>query len=454
MAKTKKAFFCKSCGNETPKWLGQCPSCQEWNTLIEEIVVREKDKRQRTSFLENTNKVPVPINEVNSLDVPRMKMPGKEFNRVLGGGLVPGSLVLLGGEPGIGKSTLLLQVAMKLTNRKILYVSGEESLQQIKLRGERLGKLNEKCLLLTETSTQKIFSQIENVKPEVIIIDSIQTLFSAHIDSAPGSISQIRECAGEMLRYAKETNVPVILVGHITKDGNIAGPKILEHMVDTVIYFEGDRNHTYRLLRAIKNRFGSTNELGIFEMTGAGLKEVTDPSKVLTSNYEEDFSGVVPGCVIEGLRPMMIEVQSLVSPAVYGNPQRSATGFDLRRLNMLLAVLEKRCGFKLGIKDVFLNMAGGIKVEDPGLDLAVVIAILSSYTDIALEKGICFAAEIGLSGEVRPVTKLDQRLAEAEKLGYKKIFISKYSSIKPQDYKNIEVIKEGKIEDVFRLLFG
>ncbi|MFT4660179.1 MAG: DNA repair protein RadA/Sms [Patiriisocius sp.] len=454
MAKIKKAFFCKNCGNESPQWLGQCPSCNEWNTLIEEIISKEKSQQERGSFLESKVKKSIPINEVDSLAVNRIKMPGKEFNRVLGGGLVPGSLVLLGGEPGIGKSTLLLQVAMKLTNKKILYVSGEESLQQIKLRGERLGKLNEKCLLLTETSTQRIFSQIEEVQPEVIIIDSIQTLFSSFIDSAPGSISQIRECASEMLRYAKETNVPVILVGHITKDGNIAGPKILEHMVDTVIYFEGDRNHTYRLLRAIKNRFGSTNELGIFEMTGLGLKEVTDPSKVLTSNFEEDFSGVAPGCVLEGLRPMMIEVQSLVSPAVYGNPQRSATGFDLRRLNMLLAVLEKRCGFKLGVKDVFLNMAGGIKVEDPGLDLAVVIAILSSYTDISLDKGVCFAAEIGLSGEVRPVNKLDQRVTEAQKLGYKKIYISKYSSIKPKAYDDIEVIKEGKIEDIFSMLFG
>ena len=454
MAKVKKAYFCKNCGNETPQWLGQCSSCNKWNTIVEEVVVKETGKQNKTGFLESVEKNSVPINKVDSLEISRIKMPGKEFNRVLGGGLVPGSLVLLGGEPGIGKSTLLLQVAMKLTNRKILYVSGEESLQQIKLRGERLGKLNEQCLLLTETSTQKIFVQIDQVKPEVIIIDSIQTLFSSYIDSAAGSVSQIRECATEMLRYAKASHVPVILVGHITKDGHIAGPKILEHMVDTVIYFEGDRNHTYRLLRAIKNRFGSTNELGIFEMTDIGLKEVSDPSKVLTSNFEEDFSGVSPGCVLEGLRPMMIEVQSLVSPAVYGNPQRSATGFDLRRLNMLLAVLEKRCGFKLGAKDVFLNMAGGIKVEDPGLDLAVVMAILSSYTDISLEKGICFAAEIGLSGEVRPVNKLDQRIMEAEKLGYEKIYISKYAKIKPNTYDNIEVVMEGKIEDIFKSIFG
>lgn len=453
MAKVKKAYFCTNCGNEFSQWMGQCPACHEWNTLKEELRSKSGGGTQQAAFIPDGEKTATPIHEVENQNLKRIKLPGREFNRVLGGGLVPGSMTLLGGEPGIGKSTLLLQVAMRLTNKLILYVSGEESQQQIKMRGERLGSLNEKCLLLTETSTQKIFAQIDSVKPDVIFVDSIQTLSTHHIESAPGSISQIRECTAELLRYAKATNVPVIIVGHITKDGQIAGPKILEHMVDTVVYFEGDRNHTYRMLRSIKNRFGSTNELGIFEMTGVGLQEVLDPSKVLTSNYDEDYTGIAPGCIMEGLRPMMIEVQSLVSPAVYGNPQRSATGFEIRRLNMLLAVLEKRGGFKLGSKDVFLNLAGGVRVEDPGLDLAVIVAIISSYTDQVVDESTCFAGEVGLSGEIRPAHKMDLRLNEIQKLGYKTVYISKYSKIKNADYPELNIVKHGKVEGIFRELF-
>jgi len=451
--KTKTAYFCNNCGNEFAKWMGQCPACKEWNSLIEELKVKADKQPRVVVGVSDIEHEVTRLEEVDSQNVRRMNMHNQELNRVLGGGLVPGSVVLLGGEPGIGKSTLLLQVALQLKGRKVLYLSGEESMQQIKLRADRLGFSNPDCYLLSEINTQRIFSHVQKTKPDVLIVDSIQTLHTSHIESSPGSVSQIRECAAELQKFAKETDTPVILIGHITKDGNIAGPKILEHMVDTVIYFEGDRNNAYRLLRSTKNRFGSTNELGIFEMAGDGLREVSDPSKVLTTTYEEDYSGVAIGAMVEGLRPMMIEVQALVSSAVYGTPQRSATGFDLRRLNMLLAVLEKRGGFKIGAKDVFLNIAGGLRVEDPGLDLGVAIAIMSSYLDIALDRGDCFAAEIGLSGELRPVGRIEQRISEAEKLGYKRIYISKYSG-KDIKGKSIQVMRVGKLADVFKGLFS
>ncbi len=451
-AKTKTAYFCNSCGNESAKWMGQCPSCKEWNSLIEELKVTGKPEPRQISTLSSIKQEATLIADVDSQQVGRIDMGSAELNRVLGGGLVPGSVVLLGGEPGIGKSTLLLQVALQLKGKKVLYLSGEESKQQIKLRADRIGYANDTCYLLNEINTQNIFQQVEKVGPDLLVVDSIQTLHTSYLESAPGSISQIRECSAELMKFAKETNTPVILIGHITKDGNIAGPKILEHMVDTVVYFEGDRNNSYRLLRSTKNRFGSTNELGIFEMAGDGLREVTDPSKVLTNTYDEVFSGVAVGSMVEGIRPMLIEVQALVSSAVYGTPQRSATGFDLRRLNMLLAVLEKRGGFKIGAKDVFLNIAGGLRVEDPGLDLGVVCAIMSSYLDISLERGDCFAAEIGLSGELRPVGRVEQRIAEAEKLGFKRMFISKYSNSEIRS-KSIQLVLVAKLADVFKILF-
>ena len=398
---------------------------------------------------------PQAVGEIDLSSSPRIMMKDPEFNRVLGGGLVPGSLVLIGGEPGIGKSTLILQIALRLGKTKVLYVSGEESEQQIRMRAERLGMADNECYILTETSVQNIFQQIEVLQPHLLVIDSIQTLHTATIESSPGSISQIRECTAEMLRFAKESGTPVLLIGHITKEGQIAGPKVLEHMVDTVLQFEGDRNHLYRLLRATKNRFGSTNELGIYEMHGSGLREVTNPSEILISNRDKNLSGIAISATMEGLRPMLIEVQALVSTAAYGNPQRSSTGFDLRRLSMLLAVLEKRCGFKLGIKDVFLNIAGGIRVDDPAIDLAVVSSILSSSEDIPIDPNKCFAAEVGLSGEIRPVNRIEPRIREAEKLGFESIFISRYNlkGIDPKDYQ-IEIVAVRKIEEVFQHLFG
>ena len=382
-------------------------------------------------------------------------MPGKELTRVLGGGIVPGSLVLFGGEPGIGKSTLMLQLALRLKNLKILYVSGEESEQQIKMRAERIGVTTESCFILQETNTQNIFKQIEEIQPQLVIIDSIQTLHTSYVDSSPGSVSQVRECAAEFLRFAKETNTPVFMIGHITKEGSLAGPKVLEHMVDTVLQFEGDRNHIYRLLRATKNRFGNTNEMGIYEMNGDGLREVTNPSEILITNRENATSGVAISATMEGNRPMLIETQALVSSAAYGTPQRSSTGFDLRRLSMLLAVLEKRCGFKLGIKDVFINIAGGIRVEDPGIDLALVCAILSSNEDLPIPQTVCFAAEVGLTGEIRPVNRIEQRISEAEKLGFEKIYISSFN-LKGLSLKNfkIEIIAVSKMEEAFSTLFG
>lgn len=454
MAKVKTAYFCQNCGHEAPKWLGRCPSCNEWNTFVEEVIT--KSTKDISAFSKDSQKKSQPhaIHKIEDIPVQRIKMVDFELNRVLGNGLVPGSLILFGGEPGIGKSTLMLQMAMQEKAKKILYVSGEESEQQIKMRASRIGNLNQNCYLLTETLLQHIFTHAKQLDPDLIIVDSIQTLHSEHIESSPGSISQIRECTAQLLRYAKQTETPTFLIGHITKEGSLAGPKVLEHMVDTVLQFEGDRNHVYRLLRSIKNRFGSTNELGIYEMLGDGLRQVENPSEILISTNKDKLSGSAIAATLEGLRPMLIEVQALVSTAAYGTPQRSATGFDLRRLNMLLAVMEKRCGFKLGAKDVFLNIAGGIKVDDPAIDLAVVAAILSSNADIAIEKNICLSAEVGLSGEVRPVNRIDQRVSEAEKLGFDKIIISKDNKgIKQSDFK-IEVVECSRIEEVLRELFG
>ncbi len=457
MAKTKvkTSFFCQNCGAQYPKWVGKCSSCNQWNTIAEEIVAKPDKSDFKSTFNIVRNNKPQLIEDIQIADIPRIKLPGAELNRVLGGGLVPGSLVLFGGDPGIGKSTLMLQMSLRLKGKKTLYVSGEESEQQIKMRAERIGNTNPDCYILTETSTQNIFHHIKELQPDVLIIDSIQTLTTASIDSSPGSISQVRECTAELMKYAKETHTPVFLIGHITKDGNIAGPKILEHMVDVVLQFEGDRNHIYRLLRAVKNRFGSTNELGIYEMHGEGLKEVENPSDILISNKDESLSGSAIAATMEGNRPLLIEIQSLVSTAAYGTPQRSSTGFDLRRLNMLLAVLEKRCGFRLAQKDVFLNIAGGIKVDDPAIDLAVISAILSSSEDVPVPPTACFAAEVGLSGEIRPVSRIDQRITEAEKLGFEKIFVSKHNKKGMSKLNHqIEVVFVGKVEEVFRNLFG
>ncbi len=452
MAKVKSAFFCQNCGHEAPKWLGKCPSCNEWNTFVEEII--EKQVPQVVAFSKSKSaSKPLSLNDIEQKEHSRIQLNDAEINRVLGGGLVLGSLVLFGGEPGIGKSTLLLQMAVTMNKLKILYVSGEESEQQIKMRAERIGGTNNNCFILTETNIQNIFKQAENIQPDILIIDSIQTIFSNQIESSPGSISQIRETTAQLLRYAKQSNVPVFLIGHITKEGALAGPKVLEHMVDAVLQFEGDRNHVYRLLRSIKNRFGSTNELGIYEMRGNGLRQVENPSEILITNTDATLSGVSIAATLEGMRPMLIEVQALVSTAAYGTPQRSSTGFDSKRLNMLLAVMEKRCGFKLGAKDVFLNIAGGIKVDDPAIDLAVVAAVLSSNADMPIAKNIALSAELGLSGEVRPVNRIDQRIYEAEKLGFDKIILSKYNKgIQQSDYK-IELVLCGKVTEVVKALF-
>jgi len=445
---------------QSSKWVGKCTSCGEWNTYVEEVVQKETKNARLSLF--NSGKPnaresnqPILLQDVGLQEYPRIPVPGKELARVLGGGIVPGSLVLFGGEPGIGKSTLMLQLALRLKNLKILYVSGEESEQQIKMRAERIGITTGSCFILQETNTQNIFQKITEIQPQLLIIDSIQTLHTSYIDSSPGSVSQVRECAAELLRFAKETNTPVFMIGHITKEGSLAGPKVLEHMVDTVLQFEGDRNHIYRLLRATKNRFGNTNEMGIYEMQGEGLKEVINPSEILVTNRQAATSGVAIAATMEGNRPMMIETQALVSSAAYGVPQRSSTGFDLRRLSMLLAVLEKRCGFKLGVKDVFINIAGGIRVEDPGIDLALVCAILSSNEDLPIKQNLCFAAEVGLTGEIRPVNRIEQRISESEKLGFEKIFISAYN-LKGLNLKNykIEVAAFYRIEEVFSNLFG
>lgn len=455
MAKLKTSYFCQNCGSQSPQWVGKCNACGEWNTYVEEVI--EQSNNRKIPFSTDKDKrvvKPQRLTQIKATKENRIQLHDKELNRVLGGGLVLGSIVLFGGEPGIGKSTLLLQLAVSQPELKVLYVSGEESEQQISMRANRLGKLNENCFILTETSTQNIFIQIQELQPQLLIIDSIQTLQSPHIESSPGSISQIRECTAELLKFAKETATPVFLIGHITKEGALAGPKVLEHMVDTVLHFEGDRNHFYRLLRSVKNRFGSTNELGIYEMSGKGLREVANPSEILLSGNNENLSGISIASTLEGVRPILVEVQALVSTAAYGTPQRSSTGFDLRRLNMLLAVLEKRCGFKLGTKDVFLNIAGGLRVDDPAIDLAVVCAVMSSNADIAIPNSICLAAEVGLSGEIRTVNRLDQRISEAEKLGFEKIIIAKSKTKNSKPKQNIEIVEAGKIEDVVRVIFG
>ncbi len=454
-SKVKTSFFCQNCGAQSPKWVGKCGSCNEWNTYVEEVI--EREPRSATPFSSSTTQRAAKarkLDEVEQNVERRIPLVDKELVRVLGGGLVPGSLILFGGEPGIGKSTLLLQLATQEKSKKILYISGEESEQQVAMRADRIGQHNKDCYILTETSMPNIFIQIDAVKPDILIIDSIQTMHSPVIDSTPGSVSQIRECTAEFLKYAKESGTPVFLIGHITKDGSLAGPKVLEHMVDCVMVFEGDRNHAYRLIRSVKNRFGSTNELGIYEMNGTGLRAVDNPSEMLISSNDENLSGISIACTVEGVRPILVEVQALVSTAAYGIPQRSCTGFDTKRLNMLLAVLEKRCGFKLASKDVFLNLAGGIKVNDTAIDLAVVVAIMSSNANLAVPKHICFAAELSLSGELRPVNRLDQRIAEAQKLGFEKIVVSKYNKGITQKGFDIEVVKAGKIDEVVKVIFG
>lgn len=454
MSKVKSAFFCQNCGYQTPKWLGKCPSCTEWNTFVEEVV--EKNLSQLVAFSTNTGRTAKSqvLQKIEHTAQTRIVLQDKELNRVLGDGMVPGSLILFGGEPGIGKSTLLLQLAILEKDLRVLYVSGEESDQQIKMRADRIGHQNEHCFVLTETNLQNIFLQAEEIQPQLLVIDSIQTLHSNQIESSPGSISQVRECTSQLLRYAKLSDVPVFLIGHITKEGALAGPKVLEHMVDVVLQFEGDRNHFYRLLRTIKNRFGSTNELGIYEMQGSGLRQVENPSEILITNTDADLSGIAIASTLEGARPLLIEVQALVSSAAYGTPQRSSTGFDAKRLNMLLAVLEKRCGFKLGAKDVFLNIAGGIKVDDPAIDLAVVAAIMSSNADLPIHSKVAFAAEVGLSGEIRPVNRIEQRISEAEKLGFESIIISKYNKgVSKENYK-IKIIPCGIITEVIKTLFA
>ncbi len=451
MSKTKSAFFCQTCGYETPKWMGKCPGCGEWNTLVEEIKIK---KNTSTPFSRQaSNSKPKPIVHIEQAEEPKYKLLDNELNRVLGGGITQGSLVLIGGDPGIGKSTLMLQLAIKEVI-KVLYISGEESDQQIKMRAERIGIKNDDCFILTETNLESILNHASSIDPKIIVIDSIQTLHSNHIESAPGSVSQVRECTSQLLRFAKENNTAVFLIGHITKDGAIAGPKVLEHMVDAVLQFEGDRNHMYRLLRTSKNRFGSTNEIGIYEMQGNGLRIVENPSEILVTNNDNELSGISISATLEGLRPFLIEIQALVSSAVYGTPQRSSTGFDSKRLNMLLAVLEKRCGFKLGAKDVFLNIAGGIKVDDPGIDLAVAMAVLSSNANLPIPEGIAFSAEVGLSGEIRPVNRVDQRISEVEKLGFKKIIVSKNSKgLKTKNY-GIEIVQCAKIDEVVKNVFS
>ena len=456
MSKIKTAFFCQNCGHESVKWLGQCPSCAQWNSFVEEIIQKENSKNngwKNESANKRINKT-VALTAIKSSEENRLPTSDSELNRVLGGGIVPGSIILIAGEPGIGKSTLFLQTGLTLTNSTVLYVSGEESEQQIKMRAERINIKNENFYLLTETSTQIIFQEIKKLKPGLVIVDSIQTLQTPFIDSSPGSVSQIRESAAEFQRFAKDTNTPVFLIGHITKDGAIAGPKILEHMVDTVLQFEGDRHYAYRILRTLKNRFGSTSELGIYEMTDTGMKGVDNPSEILITQKEDQLSGIAIAATIEGIRPLLIEVQALVTQSVYGTPQRTVTGFDSRRLQLLLAVLEKRGGFYFGIKDVFLNIAGGLKVEDPSIDLAVLCALLSSYEDIPIQQHICFAGEIGLSGEIRAVNRIEQRIAEAEKLGFEKIIVSRYNQkgLAKQKH-NIEVITMGKVDEVYKYLF-
>ena len=455
-SKSRTVFFCSNCGAQSPKWVGRCPVCGEWNTYTEEVVEREPGKKlwKQDSVIPASERVKskaILVKEIQNRPISRLDMGDAELDRVLGGGLVPGSFVLVGGEPGIGKSTLMLQVALQMPGEhKILYVSGEESAEQLKMRADRLGLTQSPCYILTETCLDDIFAQAAQLQPEILVADSIQTLQASTIDASAGSISQIKECAAQLQRYAKETGTSVFVIGHITKDGNLAGPKILEHIVDTVLHFEGDRHYGYRMLRSVKNRFGSTNEIGIYEMQGQGLRQVSNPSEILLSQREEQLSGTAIAATLEGLRPMMVEVQALVSPTAYSVPQRSATGFDLRRLNMLLAVLEKRCGARLSNKDVFLNIAGGLRVDDPALDLAVVAAVLSSGQDLPLDPKTGFAAEVGLTGEIRPVSRLDQRLAEAAKLGFERVFISRYGIREVQEkYQNM-IVPVATLFDLFQ----
>ncbi|MGZ5286026.1 MAG: DNA repair protein RadA [Flavisolibacter sp.] len=457
MSKVKTAYFCQSCGYESTKWLGKCPSCQQWNSFVEELIQKENKKISSGWDSYNGNEISRKIQQlhkIESKDAPRYVTTDPELNRVLGGGIVPGSIVLVAGEPGIGKSTLFLQMGLQLRDLVVLYISGEESEQQIKMRADRLNMQNENFYLLTETSTVTIFSEIKKLQPALVIVDSIQTLQSSLIESSPGSVSQIRECAAEFQQFAKETNTPVFLIGHITKDGAIAGPKILEHMVDTVLQFEGDRHYAYRILRTLKNRFGSTAELGIYQMNEQGMSAVTNPSEILITQKEDQLSGITIAAMMEGQRPLLIEVQALVTQSVYGTPQRTVSGFDNRRLQLLLAVLEKRGGFHFGVKDVFLNIAGGLKVEDPSIDLAVLVALLSSFEDVAISHNICFAGEVGLSGEIRAVNRIDQRIAEAEKLGFEKIIVSRYNQKNINKQKaNIEIVTMGRVEEIYRYLF-
>ena len=458
MAKIKTAYFCQNCGYESAKWLGKCPSCAQWNSFVEELIQKDVKKSSSSEWQSYNGEVAIkktqPLHEIETKTSPRILTNDPELNRVLGGGIVPGSIVLIAGEPGIGKSTLFLQMGLQIEDVVVLYISGEESEQQIKMRADRIGLHNKDFYLLTETSTQQIFQEVKKLKPGLIIVDSIQTLESPFIDSSPGSVSQIRECAAEFQQFAKETNTPVFLIGHITKEGSIAGPKLLEHMVDTVLQFEGDRHYAYRILRTIKNRFGNTAELGIYQMNETGMNVVLNPSEILITQKEDQLSGVAIAATVEGQRPLLIEVQALVTESVYGTPQRTVSGFDLRRLQLLLAVLEKRGGFHFGVKDVFLNIAGGLKVEDPSIDLAVLVALLSSFEDVALPHEICFAGEVGLSGEIRAVNRIEQRIAEAEKLGFKKIIVSKYNQKAMIKQKfNIEVATMGRVEEVYRSLF-
>ncbi len=458
MAKTKTVYICSNCGADSPKWLGKCPNCGEWNTYVEEVVAKETSAAKRpvpSGLSERGQARPVLLRDITAEKEDRLDMKDQELNRVLGGGLVKGSLVLIGGEPGIGKSTLVLQTILKLHDLKVLYVSGEESYRQLKMRADRLAPESQNCLILCETNLEQIFVQAQNIQPDLLIIDSIQTIFTELVESSPGSVSQVRECSAAILKYAKESGVPVLLIGHINKEGSIAGPKVLEHIVDTVLQFEGDQHYMYRILRSIKNRFGSTAELGIYEMRQEGLREVSNPSELLLTQNHEGLSGVAIAAAIEGIRPFLIETQALVSSAVYGTPQRSATGFDIRRMNMLLAVLEKRAGFKLAQKDVFLNIAGGLRVNDPAIDLAVLAAVLSSSLDISIEPGACMAGEVGLSGEIRPVNRIEQRIMEAEKLGFSRILIP-YNNLKGFDASRcrIQIVQVRKVEEAFRQLFG
>ena len=457
--KQATTYFCKNCGNESSKWVGRCPACGEWNTMIEEPVAPKKSRAAVSVTTDDGRRsvAPVKISQVKAEDMPRIKLPSGELNRVLGGGLVPGSIVLIGGEPGIGKSTLVLQNVLRIRSRRVLYISGEESPQQLRMRADRIagGKMDCECYLLCETSLENIFASIRADRPDLIIVDSIQTIASDELESAAGTVSQVRECAAAFLRFAKETATPVILIGHINKEGSIAGPKVLEHIVDAVVQFEGDRHYLYRILRSIKNRFGSTSEIGIYEMKQDGLREVANPSELLLSQSDEPLSGTAIGVTIDGARPFLIEVQALVSTAAYGTAQRSVTGFDQRRMNMLLAVLEKRVGFKLALKDVFLNIAGGLRVSDPALDLAVICAILSSNVDMAINKGVCFTGEVGLSGEIRPVTRIEQRVGEAAKLGFDTVLVPRHN-LKSIDTGSlpIKVVEVSRVEDAFRHLFG